>query len=700
MCRKLTCLAFLILLLSVSGNASAELVGHWKLDGNLDDSAGSANGTFTGGTPSYGAGMVNQGLVFDGADDYLELPSPTNPTTYTIAAWVKPANTDAANIIARTSSSGPTTHWSHQLRISSSGAFEHYTWDGSARIVTGTTAIEADAWYFVVSIATNDGDVRLYMNGQEEGAATTVATLWGAGDRYHVGSNSGNAMGWLEGMVDDIRVYDHILSEVEILGAMAGQVWPYAWGPDPADGALHADTWVNLSWRPGGYAVSHDVYLGDNFDDVNDGTPDSLVFRGNQGDTFLVTGFPGFPYPDGLVPGTTYYWRIDEVNDTEPNSPWKGDVWSFSIPPKTAYNPDPADGAEFVDPNAVFTWTGGFGAKLHTVYMGTNFDDVNNAAGGMPLGSASYSPGPLESEKVYYWRVDEFDAFETYKGDVWAFTTPGAVGNPQPANGAADVQMIATLSWTPADNAASHELYFGADTEAVKNATTASPEYIGPKALGAESYDPGGLAWDSSYAWRVDEVYQDGTVKGLVWSFSTADFILVDDFDSYNDIDPPDPNSNRIFDKWKDGFGTTDNGALVGNDLPPYAEQTIVHGGAQSMIYRYDNANKTSEATMSLVYPRDWTEEGVTKLSLWFRGASGNSAERMFVALNGTAVVYHDDAAATQTTGWTEWVIDLAAFTGVDLTNVNSITIGFGTKNSPADGGTGTMYFDDIRLHR
>jgi hypothetical protein len=240
MCRRLIYLVTFVLVLSVSGNASAELVGYWKLDGNLDDSADSANGTFTGGTPGYGAGMVNQALVFDGTDDYLELPSQTNPTTYTIAVWVKPARTDATNIIARTSSSGPTTHWSHQLRINSSGVFEHYTWDGSARIVTGTTAIEADTWYFVVSIATNNGDVRLYVNGQEEGTATTVATLWGDGDRYHVGSNSGNAMGWLEGMVDDIRVYDHILSEVEILGAMAGEVWPYAWGSDPADGALHA----------------------------------------------------------------------------------------------------------------------------------------------------------------------------------------------------------------------------------------------------------------------------------------------------------------------------------------------------------------------------------------------------------------------------------------------------------------------------
>ncbi|MHC4494449.1 MAG: hypothetical protein ACYSYM_01345, partial [Planctomycetota bacterium] len=121
-----------------------------------------------------------------------------------------------------------------------------------------------------------------------------------------------------------------------------------------------------------------------------------------------------------------------------------------------------------------------------------------------------------------------------------------------------------------------------------------------------------------------------------------------------------------------------------------------------SMPYFYDNNLKTSEATMTLVSVRDWTEEGVTKLSLWFIGNAGNAAERMFVTLNGTAVVYHDDASATQTTGWTNWVIDLQEFANqsVVLTDVNTITIGFGTKNSPTAGGTGTMYFDDIRLVR
>ncbi|MFH1718402.1 MAG: fibronectin type III domain-containing protein, partial [Planctomycetota bacterium] len=242
-----------------------------------------------------------------------------------------------------------------------------------------------------------------------------------------------------------------------------------AYNPDPADGAVHEDTWVSLSWTSGDSAVSHDVYFGEDPAAVNDGTGDT--FRGNQVSNFYIVGFPGFPYPDGLVPGTTYYWRIDEV-ETDGTTIHKGNVWSFSIPPKKAYNPDPADGAEAVALNATLKWTGGFGAKLHTVYFGDSFDDVGNATGGLPQGAASYSPGTLGSEKVYYWRVDEFDAVATFKGDVWGFTTPGAAGNPQPSNRATGVAMTAKLSWTPATTAVSHDLYFGADKDAVQSATT------------------------------------------------------------------------------------------------------------------------------------------------------------------------------------------------------------------------------------
>jgi hypothetical protein len=120
------------------------------------------------------------------------------------------------------------------------------------------------------------------------------------------------------------------------------------------------------------------------------------------------------------------------------------------------------------------------------------------------------------------------------------------------------------------------------------------------------------------------------------------------------------------------------------------------------MPFSYDNNLKTSEATKTLASLHDWTEGGMTELSLWFRGSAANAADRMFVALNGTAVIYHEDPAVTQTVGWNEWVIPLQAFTDqdVNLANVNSITLGFGTKDNPAAGGTGRVYFDDIRLYR
>jgi len=198
-----------------------------------------------------------------------------------------------------------------------------------------------------------------------------------------------------------------------------------AYGPTPKDGTQYTDTWVSLSWRPGAFAVSHDVYMGDNFDDVNDATLDSDVYRGNQGlgFEFYIADFAPYAYPDGLVPGTTYYWRIDEVNEADPNSPWKGPVWSFWIPSKKAYEASPADGIMFIDPDVTLTWTAGFGSKLHTVYFGKNFDDVNNATDGSSQVNTTYTPGTLELEKTYYWRIDEFDGVTTHKGDVWSFKT-------------------------------------------------------------------------------------------------------------------------------------------------------------------------------------------------------------------------------------------------------------------------------------
>jgi len=468
--------------------------------------------------------------------------------------------------------------------------------------------------------------------------------------------------------VDHARCY-----EGEYVPDRIGQL-TQAYNPVPEDGTLHPDTWVNISWEPGDKAVSHDVYFSDNFNLVQDGAAEA--FQGNQGEDFFVVGFPGFPFPDGLVNGATYYWRIDEVNEAEPNSPWKGPVWSFSIPPKTAYFPDPADDAEMVDPDVTLRWTEGFGSKLHTVYFGENFGDVNNAAGGR------------------------------------SFTTQGAVGNPNPPNGALEVKQTQIITFSPSVFAVSHEVYFGTDKDTVKNADTGSPEYKGTKALGAESYDPGKLELDATYYWRIDEVNDvnpDSPWPGILWSFTTAGFLVVDDFEDY------DSGDNQIWYSWKDGLGYAAHGnepaypgngtgSAVGDESTgSFTEETIVYGGSQSMPFWYDNSILMySEVQKTLTYPRDWTEEGVGVLSIWFRGNSANAAEPMYVALNGSAVVTHDNPNAAQIDTWTQWTIDLQAFAdqGVNLANVNTIAIGFGDKNNPLAGGSGMMYFDDIRLYR
>jgi hypothetical protein len=303
--------------------------------------------------------------------------------------------------------------------------------------------------------------------------------------------------------------------------------------------------------------------------------------------------------------------------------------------------------------------------------------------------------------KTYYWRVDEFDGIATHKGDVWNFTTLGAVNSLYPANGAVDVAQTPILTWSPGLYGASHEIYFGTDKEAVKNANMSSPEYKGSGNLGSESFVAGQLEWNTTYYWRIDEVNNtsaDSPWTGPVWSFTTANFLIIDDFESYNDINEGEQGSNRIYLAWVDGYDNPAiNGSVVGNDPPPIAEQTIVHSGLQSMPMAYDNAVGKSEATLTLTSNRDWTVNGVNTLTIWFRGEAGNAAEQLYVALDGNARVNNDNPDAATLLGWTEWNIDLTRFAdqGVNLANVNSITLGL----SSVTGGTGMMYFDDIRLY-
>jgi len=203
-----------------------------------------------------------------------------------------------------------------------------------------------------------------------------------------------------------------------------------------------------------------------------------------------------------------------------------------------------------------------------------------------------------------------------------------------------------------------------------------------------------------------------GTNGGSVWRLVLPDasgreyIVVVDNFESYTDYEQ---GGEAIWQTWIDGLSLNipENGSQVGNLLPTYVEQTIVHGGNQSMPYFYDNSHGYSEAAATLIYPRDWTMYDVEFLTLWFYGDPTNAPEPMYVAIansrSAPVAIYYDDPIALQISDWMQLSIDLKAFAeqGVDLTDIDKIAIGFGDKLNPqVGGGKGLVIFDDIWLYR
>jgi len=112
------------------------------------------------------------------------------------------------------------------------------------------------------------------------------------------------------------------LAEVRFFGISAQASTPY-----PPNTAGDMPPEMVLSWTPGDYAASHEVYFGADYNDVNDANTSwpvgTSVYKGNQ-------ALDNNNYdPDGLLElGQTYYWRIDEVNDS---NTWKGNIWTFAV---------------------------------------------------------------------------------------------------------------------------------------------------------------------------------------------------------------------------------------------------------------------------------------------------------------------------------------------------------------------------------
>ena len=197
--------------------------GRWLFEDNFNDSAGSPahNGQIVSGPTTYdSAGRCGKAIDLTGSSNYFQIPDSTDPTAYTISAWVKAdvINSTPRNIITR--SMGDVNNATDQIVIDANGKFEHMVYDnGTAKYVAGTTTIVAGTWYHVAITASNGGQMHLYVNGQEEGTPVTLTgTLWTGGDRWLVGSNNPlYGLGFFDGKIDDLRVYRTALTQADIV---------------------------------------------------------------------------------------------------------------------------------------------------------------------------------------------------------------------------------------------------------------------------------------------------------------------------------------------------------------------------------------------------------------------------------------------------------------------------------------------------
>ena len=408
--------AIVAILVAVAAPASAQdgdpnLMGWWTFDGDTLDSSGNGrDGTLMGDATLVDFGLHGGALSLDGSGDYVNIDGYKGVGAvdevqhpFTVANWFK--TTGNAEMVTWGDNPG-------RQRLSwriDGGRLRTEHGSGNLR---GNTYVNDGEWHHGALVVNEGANLRvpntlIYVDGVED------TTFSGSDNTYNLGSDTDVSIGrratsndrWFNGLIDDVRIYDRVLATEE-LAELAMR--PRSYKPDPAPGALVEATQVLLQWTPGGFANEHDVYFGTN---PTPG-PDELV--GRQADAQYMAL--------NLEQEKTYYWRIDDV-EADGTTIRTGDVWSFWVPPKRAYDPQPLDGLINVFTDAQLSWTPGWSPLMHAVYFGTNADEVANMAGAMPQMDALSDPGPLELETTYYWRVDEFYAGQWVAGPVWSFTT-------------------------------------------------------------------------------------------------------------------------------------------------------------------------------------------------------------------------------------------------------------------------------------
>lgn len=736
----------------------AGLVAHWALDDGAgqvarDSSANSNDGTLNGGV-QWTEGLLDGALEFDGSTGYVQVPFHTsmkvlNEGDFTIAAWCKPVGVPSENkeVVQQGDGNGTGRTW---LFVANTGEIRSFL--GNTTTASGVM-VEGDTWYHVAAVVTEGGatdTVQCFVNGEAMGTAVQAGMESSEGDLY-IGCHK-NLTNFWDGLIDDVVLFKKALSAEELQDIMGGlRSRELASAPNPASETTDVSRDVILSWSPGETAVKHDVYLGTNFDDVNDANPadDRGVLISQGQETASLD-------PGRLEFDTTYFWRVDEVNNAPNPVVAKGEVWNFTVESfaspvtgilataSSAFTPDmdpmrtvdgsglDADGlhnASSTDMwltsvtdterwiqyefdkvyklHEMWIWNSnqivesfvGFGAKEVTVEIsvdGVTWTTLENSpefaqAPGL-AGYAHNTVVPFDGQVARFVKLTIVSGWgvmpQSGLSEVRFLAIPVYAREPQPADGATTDSVDVTLAWRPGRGVASHRVILSEDPNAVMD----NSSVIGTP--NDAIYQTGPLNYASTYSWRIVEVNKaeaPSEYASDIWRFTTPSYGVIDDMESYKDEEFKEPWAT-----WIDGYQDESNGSLIGAapDLGNYGPETgILHGDGQSLPMQFDNSSAPhSEATRSFDSPLDFTASGVQSLVLYFHGSSANTGGRFYVRINDTKVAYEGDADVLQRLGWHKWTIRLSDVSGTDLSRVNSLTVGVD------NGGQGMVYVDDIFL--
>ncbi|HUV63426.1 MAG TPA: LamG-like jellyroll fold domain-containing protein [Sedimentisphaerales bacterium] len=712
----------------VQADIASGLVGHWAFNGDFTDSSGNGNhGQAIGDTvvmkdPEHG--FVAE---FDGTGDYIEIPhSETLNITgneITLATWAYcddvtgPPEILIAKVYRETTHANP--YFSYGLHFLSNGQPRFWLRLGTAnRFVPATVGmIQSQQWYHVAGVYTGSQMI-LYVNGEAVATGNFSGTITGYNTVLRLGTNGGLTE-QMDGKIDDVRIYNRALSVEDIAATMVGAPAEVASSPTPADGALHEAAWASLSWSPGAFAVSHDIYIGTNFADVNDATLGSAAFLQNTAQNQLDIGMPGQPFPGGLEPGATYYWRIDEVNDVDPNSPWKGDVWSFTV-------------AEYLVVDNFEDYTDSPGSEPFTVWL----DGFLTAAAGGNGSGGIIATNPADGQVL----LETADRHGGAQAVPFFYNNTGISafdGQPRLMYSQVERSWATPQDWT------------------VKGLEELAIWYKGVAGPGSVSFDAatqtytmtgaGSNVWAAAdeFHFAYKELTGNGSITVRVDSIPVAPHgdprigVMIRDT-----LDPsaknatlfvePDPRT-RFTARLQDGGNTADSAVLTDTPLPTWIRLTregytvraerSTNGVTWSPVTA-DLAVSSTQVSLTLMDPvyiglvvcshasQQFAEATFSNVSTTGTmqpagpftssqdiGIASNATEPLYAAINGI-VVTNEDPAAVNVTQWTQWSINLSAVPGLNPAAVTTLAIGVGNPLAPQAGGTGRLLLDDIRVRR